>query len=223
MNRTMLDIPGSSLDDPLSRALVVARYLHRDQKRKGTNIPYISHLMAVSAIVMEAGGSEEQQIAGVLHDVVEDTSATVDDIDRSFGPAVAAIVRACSDTEVQPKPRWPERKATYVNYLSEVSADALLVSLADKVHNARCILADYRQEGPQLWSRFNDESMGAAGQLWCYRSLVSAFGLRRDDLAPEARYLVDELAGLVSSLESDIALREPDAIVEAQRFAVRRP
>ena len=212
MKRAMLDIPGSSLDDSLSRALVIARYLHKDQKRKGTTIPYMSHLMAVGAIVMEAGGNEEQQIAGVLHDVVEDTSATVDDIDRSFGPAVAAIVRACSDTEIKPKPPWRERKVAYINHLADIHADALLVSLADKVHNARCILADYQREGPQLWTRFNVESDGAAGQLWYYRSLVGVFTLRRDDLMPQAQPLVADLASIVANLEDEIALQEPGTV-----------
>jgi hypothetical protein len=102
-----------------------------------------------------------------------------------------------------------------------VPDNVLLVSLADKVHNARCILADYQREGLKLWTRFNKESLGAAGQLWYYRSLVGAFAMRRQDLVPKARYLVAEFAGVVANLEAGIAVREPDAIVKTQRIGAR--
>jgi len=215
-------IPGSELSDLLLRALALAGYYHQVQKRKGTKIPYMSHLMAVSAIVMEAGGTRDQQVAAVLHDAVEDTDATVADIRRLFGSNVAKIVRACSDTEALPKPPWLARKQRYIRHLARVPNDVLLVSLADKIHNARCILADYEREGSRLWSRFNKESEGAAGQLWYYRSLVSAFAMRRQDLAPKSRRLVADLAGIVASLEAEIAVREPDTIVETQRIGGQR-
>lgn len=213
-------VPGSTLSDPLVRSLAVAGYYHGTQKRKGTKIPYMSHLMTVSAIVMEAGGTQDQQVAAVLHDAVEDTRATVPDVRRLFGPEVAAIVRACSDTEVLPKPPWLARKQRYIRHLQRVHDDVLLVSLADKVHNARSILADYRREGPKLWTRFNKDAKGAAGQLWYYRSLVGAFALRRQDLAPKARYLVAELAGIVADLEAEVAVREPDSLVKTPRVGL---
>jgi (p)ppGpp synthase/HD superfamily hydrolase len=202
--------------------LAVAGFYHKTQKHKGTKIPYMSHLMAVSAIVREAGGTRDQQVAAVLHDVVEDTDATIADIRRLFGSNVAKIVRACSDTETLPKPPWLSRKQRYIRHLARVPNDVILVSLADKVHNARCILADYQHEGSRLWTRLNKESMGAAGQLWYYRELVSAFAIRRQDLAPKSRYLVASLAGVVATLEAEVAVREPSAIGKAQRVGKRR-
>lgn len=201
------------LDDDLVRAVVAAAVLHRGQLRKGTDIPYLSHVMAVGSIVMEAGGTRDQQIAALLHDAVEDTDATVTDIDALFGPAVASIVQACSDTEVRPKPPWRARKQKYLTHLVEAASEVLLVSLADKVHNARSILRDYRDVGPALWERFSPESQGAIGQLWYYRSLLCTFASRSGDLAEPSRYLVSELAAIVADLEAAVAVREPETLI----------
>src|SRR5262249_26895149 len=138
-----------------------AHGLHRRQMRKGpAGIPYIAHLLSVSALVLEAGGSETQAIAALLHDGPEDRGGekTLADINKRFGTEVAAIVNACSDTMEHPKPPWRERKERYIDHLADASEDALLVSLADKVHNARSIVSDYRVECDAVWDRFSPDS-----------------------------------------------------------------
>ncbi|HHJ14715.1 MAG TPA: HD domain-containing protein [Gammaproteobacteria bacterium] len=116
------------------------------QARKGTRIPYLSHLLAVSALVLESGGDEDQAIAALRHDAVEDQGGrpALEEIRRRYGDRVAAIVEGCSDTDVIPKPPWKERKQAYVDHLAEAQPDVLLVSLADKVHNLRSIVLDHR-------------------------------------------------------------------------------
>jgi (p)ppGpp synthase/HD superfamily hydrolase len=155
-------------------AFQYAHDLHRDQTRKGTPIPYISHLMIVSAIVVEHGGDEDQAIGALLHDAVEDQGGpeTLDEIRRRFGDAVAEIVHDCTDAWVDPKPPWRPRKEAYLAALPKKSARSLLVSLADKTHNAEAILFDYRADGDQLWQRFNG---GADGTRWYYGELADVF------------------------------------------------
>ncbi len=182
----------------LSRAFEYAASLHRDQVRKGTLIPYISHLMQVAGLVMEAGGGKDEVIAALLHDAIEDAPGGRADRVRAeirtlFGDDVLHIVEACSDTDTQPKPPWKKRKEDYIRHIPDADHSVLLVSAADKLHNARVILADLREHGDELWKRFNaskDES------LWYYRSLVNAF--RRAD-AP--RVLTDELDRVVTEIE----------------------
>jgi (p)ppGpp synthase/HD superfamily hydrolase len=151
-----------------------AHKLHRDQRRKGTQIPYISHLMTVSALVIEHGGGEDEAIAALLHDAAEDQGgeATLREIRVAFGDKVAAIVADCTDAWVEPKPPWRERKEAYIAALPHKSPDSLLVSLADKTHNAEAILFDYRELGDALFDRFNG---GKDGTLWYYRSLAKVF------------------------------------------------
>jgi (p)ppGpp synthase/HD superfamily hydrolase len=175
-------------------ALQLASALHHRQHRKGTRIPYIAHLMAVSAIVLEAGGDEELAIAALFHDAVEDQggAATEKTIRRLFGDRVADIVAECSDTDIEPKPPWRERKEAYLAHLKTASDDALLVSAADKLHNARAILADYRLLGDDLWERFNASK---TDQLWYYRQLVRAFRARGSTA------LVEEFDRVVSEIE----------------------
>jgi (p)ppGpp synthase/HD superfamily hydrolase len=168
------------LSPTFSDALVFAAEAHRSQTRKGpAGIPYIAHLMSVSALVLEAGGSEVQAIAALLHDAAEDQGgeATLAVIDDRFGPEVAAIVRACSDTVEEPKPPWRERKEAYIAHLDDASEDALLVSLADKVHNARSIVSDHRLEGGAVFDRFDPDS----DQGWYYGELARAFRSRMGD------------------------------------------
>ncbi len=175
-------------------ALVFASDLHRHQTRKGTDIPYVTHLLAVAALVGTHGGTEDQVIGGLLHDAIEDCIAHVPDvrarIDERFGPDVLAIVEACTDADTDPKPPWRARKEAYLAHLRQANRDApfLLVSLADKVHNARSIVADLRTVGDALWDRFN---AGRDGSLWYYASLAETFGTRHP--GPRA----DELADLV--------------------------
>src|SRR5215831_5244587 len=137
-------------------AFQYAHGLHRTQTRKGTTVPYISHLMAVAALVIEHGGDEDQAIAALLHDAAEDQGglATLGDIERRFGAKVAEIVSDCSDACTEPKPEWRARKKAYLAKLSTKPKCSLLVSLADKVHNAEAILYDYRVLGDRLWARF---------------------------------------------------------------------
>jgi (p)ppGpp synthase/HD superfamily hydrolase len=151
-----------------------AHDLHRNQARKGTPIPYISHLMIVSAIVIEHGGDEDQAVGALLHDAAEDQGGqeTLDEIRLRFGDAVAEIVHDCTDAWVEPKPEWRPRKEAYLATLPKKPTRSLLVSLADKTHNAEAILFDYRALGDKLWQRFNG---GADGTRWYYRSLVDVF------------------------------------------------
>ncbi len=177
------------------KALVFATRLHADQRRKGTPVPYISHLLAVASLVLEQGGDEDQTIAALLHDAVEDQGgqATLDEIRRRFGDRVAEIVEECTDAFTTPKPPWRERKEAYLAHLPQASAAVRLVSVADKLHNARTILADYRQLGEALWDRFNG---GKEGTLWYYRALVETF-----QAAGWSFPLVEELDRVISELE----------------------
>jgi (p)ppGpp synthase/HD superfamily hydrolase len=155
-------------------ALRLAHDLHRAQVRKGKNIPYISHLLAVSALVIEHGGTEDQAIAALLHDGPEDQggASTLDIIRTRFGNAVADIVADCTDAWAEPKPPWKERKVAYVASLAHKPASSLLVSAADKAHNARAIVEDLRLEGAETFARFNG---GRDGTLWYYNALSDAF------------------------------------------------
>ena len=155
-------------------AFQYAHELHRDQRRKGTSVPYISHLMAVAGLVLEHGGNEDQAIAGLLHDAPEDQGgeATLTEIRKRFGATVARIVADCTDSWTDPKPEWRPRKEAHLAKLPHKPADSLLVSLADKTHNGEAILWDYRQHGEHLWARF---SGGAKGTRWYYSSLAKVF------------------------------------------------
>ena len=137
------------LSPRLHEALSYAATLHADQQRKASGEPYLAHLLAVAALVMEYGGNEEETIAALLHDAVEDQGgmATLAEIRRRFGPAVAEIVEGCSDTAVAPKPPWRQRKEAYIARLRTRPASVRLVSAADKLHNARSILREYRRQG----------------------------------------------------------------------------
>ena len=182
-------------------ALTYARVHHAGHTRKGTDIPYVSHLLAVSALVLDMEGSEDEAIAALLHDVVEDGGGplALEAIRAEFGDDVARIVDACSDTDEDPKPPWRARKEAYIAEIAYKQPDELRVSLADKLHNARAILFDYRPLGPALWGRF---SAGRDGQLWYYGRLVEIFAARQP--GP----LADELARVVGELRRLVAERE---------------
>jgi len=162
------------LTERFDEAFRFAHRLHRDQTRKGTPIPYISHLMTVAALVVEHDGNEDQAIAGLLHDAAEDQGGaeTLAKIRTTFGDTVAAIVSDCTDAWTEPKPPWRERKEAYLAALPGKPAPSLLVSLADKTHNAEAILFDYRVLGDPLWDRFNG---GADGTRWYYNALADVF------------------------------------------------
>lgn len=188
------DLPVPPLGLRFDEALVYARQLHQAQVRKGTVIPYFAHLMAVSAIVLEYGGDEDQAIAGLLHDAMEDQGGveTLADIGKKFGAVVAAIVEDCTDAWTEPKPPWQERKERYVASLAHKPKRSLLVSAADKLHNCRSIAADYAILGEDLWQRFT----GARdGTLWYYRALADAFGCQLP--SPLSDALEREVSGLL--------------------------
>jgi (p)ppGpp synthase/HD superfamily hydrolase len=167
------------------QAVLWANELHRGQWRKGTDIPYVSHLMGVAALVIEHGGREDQAIAALLHDAIEDTDATYEQIGERFGSRVADIVRECSDADVakgEQKPEWRDRKEKYLVHLESASPDALLVSLADKVHNARTLAEDVDREGDRAFARFNGK---VDGTRWNYRRLADVYERRLAELPAE--------------------------------------
>lgn len=176
------------------RALVFAAQLHREQTRKGTAVPYVSHLLAVAAIVIEHGGNEDEAIAALLHDAVEDQGGaqTRERILRRFGERVTGIVEGCTDSDTVQKPPWEARKRAYIERLADATASVRLVCAADKLHNARSVLDDFRNLGEEVWQRF---SGGREGTLWYYRSVADT--LLRSGRTP----LVDELDRTVSDLE----------------------
>jgi (p)ppGpp synthase/HD superfamily hydrolase len=176
------------------KALVYTTRLHARQRRKGTSIPYVAHLLAVAAIVLEDGGSEDEAIAALLHDAIEDQGgdATRQEIRRCFGDKVVEIVNGCTDAEVIPKPPWLERKKQYLEHLRDAAPEVRRVSAADKLHNARAVLSDLRRHGNAVWGRFNG---GREGTLWYYRELVQVFR------AAGPSFLVEELDRVVSELE----------------------
>ena len=171
-------------------AMAYAYQVHSGQRRKGTGIPYIAHILGVAALAMEYGADEDQAIGALLHDAAEDGGgeATLAEIRARFGDAVADIVLGCSDSLVEDpegKLPWQERKENYLAHLENAGQSVLLVSAADKLHNARAVLADLRTTGPATWDRFN---AGPDDQLWYYSELVDVFRTRlpgglSDDLA----------------------------------------
>lgn len=187
------------LTERFIEALEFATRLHDTQLRKGSGIPYVAHLLAVSSLVLEAGGSEDEVIAALLHDGPEDQGGlrTLEEIRIRFGEAVAQIVAECSDSFDAHKQPWKTRKLDYLRRLESVSSSALLVSCADKLHNARSIIADYRTLGDELWTRFRG---GREGTLWYYRALIEQFDKR--DAPPsmfaELNRTVDELEALTT-------------------------
>lgn len=179
------------------QALEWAASLHEAQTRKGGSIPYVSHLLAVTAIVLEHGGDEDAAIAALLHDAVEDQGGAplLAEIRTRYGDKVAEIVEACSDTAVVPKPPWRERKQAFLDRLPTASRDTLLVALADKLHNVRSKISDFREVGDALWDRFN---RGREEQFWYYHELIRLFRTRDEfpELAAELERAVGELERL---------------------------
>ena len=182
------------LGERFQAAFELAFQLHRGQKRKGSQVAYISHLMATAALVIEMNGSENEAIAALLHDAVEDQGGyeTLERIRARFGDDVAGMVHECSDAFVSPKPPWKERKIHYLAHLPEASAGAQRISLADKIHNARDLLNTYAPCGEETWERFRG---GREGTLWYYRSLVTTYQ------GCGGGPWVDELARIVGLLE----------------------
>ena len=186
--------PAVRLGERFESALGWSASLHRDQARKGAGAPYVAHLLAVCALVLEAGGDEDEAIAALLHDAVEDQGGTavLDEIRRRFGERVAAIVDGCTDAYVIPKPPWRERKEAFIASLASESASVRLVVSADKLHNASSTLENLRREGPVVWERFR----GRDKALWYYQQVSAALNEAGEtDLTRRLAQTVDELSG----------------------------
>lgn len=206
------------LTERYDRALVFASDLHRRQFRKGAGIPYLTHLLSVSALVMEHGGDEDQAIAGLLHDALEDQgdsyaggrAALAEEIAHRFGRPVLEIVESCTDdlqiarqgaSREERVRNWQMRKQAYLAHLARAGVPALRVSCADKVHNARTLLLDHRRFGEALWARFHADTREL--QMWYYGGLVDAFEARVHGLGDDGLLtLVGELAATVQTLRS---------------------
>jgi (p)ppGpp synthase/HD superfamily hydrolase len=168
----------SNLSTRFEEALAYAARVHSSQRRRATDTPYVAHLLAVTGLVLEYGGDEDEAIAALLHDAIEDQggSARRDDIRLRFGDEVVRIVDACSDSEGDPKPPWQERKDRFLAGLAAQTDERVRrVSACDKLHNARTLLADYRLLGEALWERFNGKREGT---LWYYRAVADEFRAR---------------------------------------------
>jgi (p)ppGpp synthase/HD superfamily hydrolase len=188
------------LTQQFKEALDYALELHRYQQRKGSDIPYIAHLLAVSSLVLEDGGDEEQAIAALLHDAPEDQGGakTLEAIRQRFGEGVADIVHGCTDTYESPKPPWRQRKEAYLEHLQSASEEVCRVSLADKLHNARSLLTDLLRCGDDVWERFNG---GKEGTLWYYRSLLQVFRSRsQSPLVAELGFVLQRIDSLLADL-----------------------
>jgi (p)ppGpp synthase/HD superfamily hydrolase len=192
------------LSERFTDALIFASHLHANQLRKGRGVPYIAHLLGVASIALEYGANEEEAIAALLHDAIEDQGgeATRAEIYRRFGETITDIVNGCTDSDTTPKPPWRQRKEAYIAHIPTASASVRLVSAADKLYNARSILTDYRLVGDAVWERFHG---GKNGTLWYYRALVKAFR------SVESTPLVDELERVVSELEQLVAMSIPNS------------
>ena len=181
---------------PLQEALVYAAGLHAEQTKKGgEEIPYIAHLLGVCSLTLEAGGTEDQAIAALLHDAAEDQGGRerLEEIRGKFGDRVAEIVEACTDAFEDPKPDWRPRKERYLEHLASSPVDALLVACADKLYNTRAILQDHRRVDDEVFKRFTGKKEGT---LWYYRALADALA----NSALES-WLVEELMRAVGELE----------------------
>ena len=198
------------LTPQFTRAVEYARKVHSGY-RKGTEVPYMAHLLGVAALVLGETGhvpfrvTENMVIGALLHDAVEDEGGLprLHDIEENFGKEVAKIVEGCSDSfdeDASKKQEWEVRKKTYIDRLPNESEGTLLVSVADKVYNARAILEDYRNIGPEVWKRFK---RGRNAQLWYFNELIKIYDLRCPDwrLVQELKRAVAELAR-ISSQES---------------------
>ena len=186
------------LSEKFEEALIYATQAHSNQRRKKTGIPFVGHILGVTAIALEYGANETEAIGALLHDTVEDCGGAerLRDIREKFGDDVARIVDGCTDTYEAPKPPWMERKRAYIEHLKDSDSSTRLVSASDKLHNTRAILADLRRHGTKVFERFAGKKDGT---LWYYRTLVTAFRQHGDheDLIDELNRVVTEIEKLV--------------------------
>jgi (p)ppGpp synthase/HD superfamily hydrolase len=194
-----------TLSDRYVHAVAYVAEKHAKHTRKGTNTPYVCHLLGVSSLVLEADGDEEQAMAGLLHDVIEDCNVTPAEITARFGERIAQIVIGCSDvmrSDEKKVRKYQERKQTYLEHLELASTDTVLVSIADKVHNARAIVTDLHETGADVLKKFNGEPEAI---LTYYRECLrigKAKGITSKLLIP-LEIAVEEIAGYVPSTSVD--------------------
>lgn len=190
------------LSHRFEQALTYAFHLHQHQLRKGSTVPYFSHLMSVSALVLEDGGDEDAAIAALLHDAIEDQggNAIRNEIRQTFGHNVLRMVEACTESDETPKPPWKQRKLRAIAQLQQAEPAIQRVIIADKLHNLRCIWADWQRQGDRVWARFN----ASPGEiLWFYRACVEAVGDR------VSSPMLTELRTLLAKLEHSPSLSTP--------------
>ncbi|OKH21456.1 phosphohydrolase [Hydrococcus rivularis NIES-593] len=182
------------LTSRFEEALIYATQLHACQIRKASGVPYISHLLSVTALVLEDGGNEDEAIAALLHDAIEDQGGDKirQEIYQKFGESVASIVEECTESDTIPKPPWKERKLAAIARLRDASPQVRRVIIADKLHNARSILVDWHRYGEEIWTRFKG---GKEGTLWFYRAIIES------DRNRGFNVLTEELDRVVKQLE----------------------
>lgn len=185
----------TNLSPLFTEALIFATELHANQKRKILDIPYIAHLLGVASLVLEYGGNEEEAIAALLHDALEDQGGekTRQEILKRFGEKITQIIDGCSEIYEKPKPSWQRRKEIYIKNISTASPSVRLVSAADKIYNIRSLIKDYRLLGEEIWSHFQT---GKEGTSWYYQELIKAFS--QSEITP----IIEELIRLQKELEN---------------------
>ncbi|MDX2039080.1 MAG: HD domain-containing protein [Isosphaeraceae bacterium] len=188
----------------IERALILALSAHHSQRRKATEIPYAYHVVAVAGILARAGFDEEVQIAGLLHDLLEDTPVTAEEVASQFGPEIVGVVRGCSEVKFDADGRsrpWLDRKREHVAGLRSATLAVCAVTLADKLHNLFTICEDL-EAGLEVWSRFN----ASREQIIAYQRAAVAVCERDDDrvrrLASECRSLIDRIAPEIPESEN---------------------
>lgn len=175
--------------DVIEKALQVASQAHENQYRKNTKIPYIIHPVAVGMILMKAGYGNDLIAAGILHDTVEDTPLSLNDIEQLFGKKIAEIVAGCSEPDKSLP--WEDRKKHTIEFLKTASIEIRVVVCADKLHNVKSILNDYEQLGDEVWKRFK---RGEQYQKWYYKNMIQSLGNQSSfPLLKELQIEVDKL------------------------------
>ena len=185
----------TNLSPKFEEALLFAMQVHAGQMRKGSSTPYFAHVLGVTSLVLEDGGSETEAIAALLHDCAEDGGgqSTLDQIRDRFGADVAEIVLECSDTLEDPKPPWRERKQAHIDTLRTGRPESIRVKLADKLHNAHDLLRSLNEHGESIW---NDFKGGKDGTLWYFREMHAVFSETRSG------FLLDEYGRLIELIEA---------------------
>ncbi len=187
------------LTERFDQALVFASVAHRTQTRKGGSIPYMGHLLAVASLVIENHGDEDTVIAALLHDTVEDQGGLemLRSVKQTFGERVAAIVMEVSDNEGDPKPPWRARKQAFIDSIPGLSPEARLIALADKLHNTRSTVDEFRRVGELVWTRFHGRRDGT---LWYYREVLRAFQLGPGSTGVTNEPLLQDLTRAINEL-----------------------